>query len=122
MLIFTEEEKMMIEKTLKDFLDTNENITVPVYLDIPRNPADSYLTVEKIGAGRTDKIEACTMSIDANAQSKYETVLLSEKVKKAMEELGESDLVFSVNMGGETDSTNTSQKLYCYTTIWNIYF
>lgn len=113
----------MIEKILYDYLKAYSLLNVPVYMDIPAKPGNKFVSVEKIDAGKTNKINACTVVINSYADTKYNTIELSSIVKQAMEDLGEtSSLVFSCELGGESDKTDTANKKYRYETIWNIFF
>lgn len=100
----------------------NPLISVPVALEVSSSLGKSYITIQKLGAGKKNQINACTMSIEAVAESKYKAAELSEKVKSAMEELGNSNIVFSCELGGERDDTLTATKTYRYESIWNIYY
>lgn len=110
----------MIETTIRDFLKAE--LDVPVYMEILEKPAKSFVTIQKMDAGKKDHIKAATISIEAVAETKYKTALLSEQVVEKMEELGESDYVFSTELGGESDNTDTANKKYRYETIWNIFY
>lgn len=112
----------MIETILRDYLVERADIECPVYLDIPDKPASEYVSIQKMDAGKSNQIKAATFSIKASSTSKLKTAELSEVVKEAMEELGAGGLVFSVEMGGESDDTDTTKKKYRYETIWNIFF
>lgn len=113
----------MIEKIVLDYLKAYTLINVPVFMEIPEKPPKSYITLEKISAGRKDKISACTFSVEAYADTLFKAVELSEKVQLAMEELGEvSTLVYSCRLGGENNNTDTTNKKYRYETVWNIFY
>lgn len=113
----------MIEKIIIDYLKSYTLLNVPVFMEIPTNPPISFITIQKLDAGKMDKIRAATLNIEAYSDTKFHSAELSEKVITAMEELGESSsLVFSCKLGGERDNTNTANKKYCYETTWNIFY
>lgn len=111
----------MIEKTLYDYL--KKELSVPVYMEVPPKPAKSFVTIQKIDGGRTNKINAATISIESYAESKFDACSLSELVKETMEEMGETSTdVYSCKLGGESDSSDLENKRYRYETIWNLYY
>ena len=111
----------MIEKTLYDYL--KKELSVPVYLEIPPKPEKSFVTIQKIDGGKTNKIKASTISVEAYADSKFNACALSETVKEVMERMGETSTdVFSCRLGGESDSSDLANKKYRYETIWNLFY
>lgn len=112
---------MMIEKTLYDYLKSI--LDVSVHMEFPANPPGKFITIHKMDGGNANRINAATISIESYAESMYEAGVLSENIKEKMEEMGESSsLVFSVKLGGESNSIDTANKRYRYETIWNIYY
>lgn len=111
----------MIEKTLLDYLKAHI-LNVAIEMEIPANRPEKLITIQRIDGGKNNHIKAATFSIECYDTSKYKTVLLNETVKEMMEAFGDEPSVFSCNQGGESDNTDTQNKLYCYETIWNVYF
>ena len=111
---------MLIEEVVINHLKNELNI--PVLTEIPPNPPEKYVTIQRIESGKRNKIKAVTILIQAYEESKYKAALLSAEVEEAMEDIVENDLVFSCELGGGSDNTDTVSKRYRYETIWNIYY
>lgn len=110
----------MILELVKKYLE--ENMNIPVHMEIPADPPKKYLTIQKLDGGKTNQVKAITLSIEAYDESKYKASMLSDKVEEQMESLGESDKVFSCKLGGGGDDTDSISKKYRFETIWNIYY
>jgi hypothetical protein len=112
---------VMIEKTLYDYLKSKLNTSV--HMEYPVNPPGKFVTIQKIDGGNTNHIKAATVSVEAYAESMYEAGVLSEEIKKVLEEMSESSsLIFSAKLGGESNSIDTENKRYRYETIWNLFY
>ena len=53
----------MIEKTIREYLA--DRLSVPVYLEIPANPPESFVLIEKTGSDVVNMILKATFAIQS---------------------------------------------------------
>ena len=51
----------MIEKIIIDFLSAHE--TVPVWAEVPHDPPEDFLIVEKTGGGRRNRLKTAMVAV-----------------------------------------------------------
>lgn len=110
----------MIETVILNYLKTELNMN-DVYMEIPTPIPTTYVTIELVDRNKTDFIEAVTFELMSVAPSKYESALLDEKVRQAMDNIIVLDEVMSSKCGGGNDSTDTQNKNYRYRCYYNLY-
>ena len=71
----------MIEKIAINHLSTA--LTVPVYMEIPENPPNTFVLVEKTGSSRTNRLNRATLAVQSWAGSLLAAAELNERVKAA---------------------------------------
>lgn len=116
----------MIEKIVLDFL--NNNLDVPVYMEMPSNPPVSFVLVEKVGSGVANHIYNATIAIQSYADSLYNTAQLNEAVKRAMLGSGQSydDGILSTftvtrcELNSDYNATDTTNKRYRYQAVFDL--
>lgn len=74
---------MIIEKTIKDYLDTTE-LSIPVYVEIPKNKPDAFYSIEKTGSSVDNHIKRSTVAIQSWAKTMYDAMAMNEEVKDKM--------------------------------------
>lgn len=110
----------MIEETVKIYLENN-GISAPVLMEDPKNPSSEYFIVEKTGGAMENHIFSSTIAIQSYAPSKYEAAKASEKVIDLMIYglINEPDIA-SVELNGNYDYTDLSNKRYRYQAVFDI--
>lgn len=111
----------MIETILLQYLDAV--LAPPVYMEIPEQPPDSYVVLEKVGGDRGNRLERATIAAQSYAPSLYEAALLNTAVKAAFfaagEELGE---ISAVDLNSDYNYTDPETKRYRYQALFEIYY
>lgn len=110
----------MIEVTVKEYLDGE--LTVPVYLEEPKNKPPEYVVLQVIDNGRINQIDAVTFNIISYATSLYNASELNQAVKDAMYDIVRLDSVSSSKCGGGGQAINTVTKQYAYECVFNLYY
>lgn len=108
----------MIEKVLLDYLGTA--LSVPVYMEVPEEPPERYVLLEKTGGSRENHIESATFAIQSYAESLYEAAGLNERVKETMDGIAALDSVFSSKRNADYNFTDTAKKKYRYQAVYNL--
>lgn len=112
----------MIEIIVKDFLSSK--LDVPVLLEVPKNPASSFVIIEKTGGNETNYIPSSLITIQSYGPSKYDAAQLNKKVERWMIDgvngLVSEDEVVSVALNSDYDYTDTATKRYRYQGVYDI--
>ena len=72
----------MIETTVLDYL--SGELAEPCYMEVPSNPQETFVVIEKTGSSRTDHVNAATLAIQSYAGSLEQAAELNDRVKTAM--------------------------------------
>ena len=112
----------MIESIVYEFL--KENMTVPVFTEIPNNPPVKMIVLEKTGSSQDNFIKRSTFAIQSYGKSMFEAAELNEIVKEVMMDgldgLAGLDEIVSVNLNSDYNFTDTTTKKYRYQAVFNI--
>lgn len=109
----------MIETTIRNYLKTKLS-PLAVYLDIPADPDEEYVTIEKVGSGRENHINEATIALQSVAGSLYKAASINEDVKEAMDELAVLDDICCSNLNSDYNFTDTKTKKYRYQAVYDI--
>ena len=110
----------MIDTIIRDYLlEQIENIAI--VFEQPANRPSSFILLQKIDGGETNKLKASTFSIKTKALKQYDSAVLNENIKDAMLGIAVLDEISGIRQGGEYGRIDTSNTMYEYETIWNIY-
>ena len=110
----------MIEKIVLEYL--RAALSVPVYLEVPQNPTDTFVLLEKTAGGRTNQVSRATMAVQSWAKSLLAAAQLNEQVKEVMEELSALDDVSACRLNTDYNFTDTTTKRYRYQAIFDLIF
>lgn len=110
----------MIEKIAINHLSIA--LTVPVYMEIPENPPNTFVLVEKTGSSRTNRVNRATLAVQSWAGSLLAAAELNERVKAAMDELAEIDDVSACRLNSDYNFTDTTTKHYRYQAVFDLVF
>ena len=113
---------MLVETVIRDYLKSK--LGVPVLAEIPAEPAEQYVTLQKIDGGKRNHIDAATIEFQSYAMKKSEAAKLDESVREAIYEIvyDENADISSVELGGNSDSTDKVNKRYRYECIFNFFY
>lgn len=108
----------MIELKIFDYLVGA--LTVPVYMEIPESPPDSFVVLEKTGSSRANFVETATLAIQSYGLSMYDAASLNELVKDAMTDMGKLIDFGKVELNSDYNFTNTQTKKYRYQAVYAV--
>ncbi len=108
----------MIEKTILDYL--SDVLSVPVYLEVPEEPSDSFVLLEKTGSSRTNWVCAATMALQSYGPSLYDAAVLNETVKVAMDGAITLDVICAARLNSDYNFTDTATKRYRYQAVYDV--
>lgn len=112
----------MIELTvlnyLKSVLDEDVFMTEPVNPH-PENPL-TFVLVQKTGSGITNHIKEATIAIQSYAPTVYDSAVLNERVKEAMEEITILDEIASCTLNSDYIYNRESTKQPRYQAVFDI--
>ena len=108
----------MIETIVRDYL--KEMLDVPVYLEIPDEAPEQYVTLEKTGSGKSNFILSATLAIRSRADSMYEAAALNEKVKEAMDGIITEDAISRSSLNSDYNFTDIITKKYRYQAVYDL--
>lgn len=110
----------MIEKIVYDFL--NEKMSVPVYMEIPKNPPAKMIIVEKTGSSLNEHINTSTFAIQSYDKTLFGAADLNEQLKAAvldgLDGLISLDEILRVDLNSDYNFTDTTTKKYRYQAIF----
>jgi len=109
----------MIEKIILDYVSAR--LSVPVDMEVPADPENSYVVLKRSGRGRENGLEASNLITDAYAQSLEEAAMLNEQVKAVLDELDTLDEISSAELAADYPLTDTASKRYRYQAVYEIY-
>lgn len=110
----------MIEIVLKEYLE--EHLNVPVLLEKPKNKPSSYVLIHGIDVGRTNHIDASTITFTSIAPTLYTAKVLSDNVKSLLYDSIQLPTISSANIGGQRGGANAAQSAYEYELIFNFHY
>ena len=108
----------MIEIVLLNYL--KEVLSVDVFMEIPPNPPETYVRIEKTGSSEEEYIETATFALQSSADSMHEAALLNREVINKMRKIITLDEVFKVKLNSDYNFTDPSTKKYRYQCIFDI--
>lgn len=108
----------MIEIVLLNYL--KEVLSVDVFMEIPPDPPETYVRIEKTGSSEEEYIETATFALQSYADSMHEAALLNREVINKMRKMITLDEVFKVKLSSDYNFTDPSTKKYRYQCIFDI--
>ncbi|MBQ3089517.1 MAG: hypothetical protein IJD21_03030 [Oscillospiraceae bacterium] len=108
----------MIELTVLDHL--SEQLTVPVYMELPSGAPDRFVVLRKADSGRENFIYSAMFTFRSYGESLLEAARLNEQVKAAVDRISELDAVASARLNGDYPFPDTSIKRHCYQAVYDI--
>lgn len=108
----------MIEKIVYDYL--SEALTVPVRLEVPENPPERFVLLEKTGSGVENHIYSATIAVQSWAEALFEAAALNEQVKEAMDGIVRLPEVCRCRLNSDYNFTDTATKRYRYQAVFDL--
>lgn len=110
----------MIEKTVLDYLESK--IGAPVRMEVPEEPPESYVLIEKTGGGVENQIWTATLAVKSIASTMYNAAVLNESVIQAMLDIVNSEDVSACQLNSNYNFTDTRTKEYRYQAVFNLWY
>lgn len=108
----------MIELTVKEFVE--KRLPVPLFMEFPEEPPDSFVVLKKGGSSRENLIDSAMFVVDSYGPSLLAAAQLNEQVKVILDDLTQLDDVSSSRRGGDYPAFDTKNKRYRYQAVQNI--
>ena len=114
----------MIEAiVLNHLISKGMSIGSNVFMEVPVNPPDKYILLEKTGSGKTDQLNRATFAVQSIAKTALvDAAELNLEAIDAMESLIENNAVYSSSLNSDYNFTNTETKEYRYQAVFDIYY
>lgn len=110
---------ILIEKIILDYLMQYLRIN-NVYLEVPLNPPNQFIVIEKLGSSKANHLKESTIAIQSYDSSLFKTAELNERVKEAMEEIITLDIISKCKLNSDYNFTDTTTKKYRYQAIFDL--
>lgn len=110
----------MIEEIIRNYL--LDNVSVPVYIDVPAAPGDSYVKIERTGGGEEEHIRRATVAVQSYGASMLAAATLHESLLDILPDIVERDDVSACDLNAEYNFTDTTTKQYRYQSVWDIVY
>ncbi len=95
-------------------------LDVPVLMEVPKNPPDTFVVLEKTGGGQRNRIHSALFAVQSYAPSLLQAAQLNEQVKAAMDTLPALDAVCAARLNSDYNFTDTASKRYRYQAVYDI--
>ena len=110
----------MIEETIIKYL--SEQLSVPVYMEEPKDVPNSYVIIEKTGESRSAFLYHGTIAIQSYGTSLYETAKLDALVRSAMFNIIDLDDITRCDLNASYNFTDTTTKRYRYQSVYDLIY
>lgn len=110
----------MIETIIREYL--LEELDVPVYIDVPANPGDRYVVIERTGGGENEHIRSATIAVQSYGPRKTSAAELHEQILSTLPGIATGVTVSACDLNAEYDYTDTQTKRYRYQAVFDIVY
>lgn len=110
----------MIEETVLNHLC--EELDVPCSLEVPENPPDAFVVIEKTGGSLKEHLFSAMFTIQSYGATLYEAAMLNEAAEIAMLNMDELDGICKVSLNSAYNFTDTETKRYRYQAVFNLVY
>lgn len=108
----------MVELIVKKHIE--KVLSVQVYMEVPAEMPETFVTIEKTGSGRSNHLDSATFAVQSWARSMQKAAELNQQVKKAMDSLTEEAEISHAKLSTDYNFTDTSTKMYRYQAIYDL--
>lgn len=110
----------MIEKIIRDYLLSK--LTEDVFVQLPKNPPDSYVAIERTGGRTENHIRYATFAIQSIAPKMLAAIQLHEQVIEEMLNIIELDSIGSISLNSNYNFTDGDTGTYRYQAVFDIVY
>lgn len=110
----------MIEKITQDYL--NDTMSAPAYLQIPDNPPEKFLIIEKTGGSVENFLKGAVLAIKSYAGSLYDAAQLNEELKTAMQNIAVLGEISSCKLNTDYNFSDTARGINRYQAVFDIFY
>ena len=111
---------MIIEKFICTYL--NERLSVPAYMEEPKEPPKEYVLIDKIGSSESNMIQSAVIAVQSYGESLYRAALLNAEVKELMRDSVVLDSISRCRLNSDYNYTDTETKRYRYQAVFDIVY
>lgn len=109
----------MIAKLLLDFLNNDETLDTPTYMEVPEELTD-FVLLDQTGTSTENHIKTTTIAVQSYGATLWDAMVLNEKVEAAMKRFVRLDNVTRVELETDYNFTNTTTKQYRWQAVYQI--
>ena len=95
-------------------------LDVPIMMEVPKNPPDTFVVLEKTGGGQRNRIHSALFAVQSYAPSLLQAAQLDDRAIEAMEALAELDSVGACRLVRDYNFTDTESRRYRYQAVFEI--
>lgn len=110
----------MIEAIIRDYL--LELLDVLVYIDVPADPPENYVVIERTGGSETEHIRSATIAVQSYGPRKTAAAELHEQVLSLLPGIADGVRVSACDLNAEYDYTDTQTKRYRYQAVFDLVY
>ena len=103
---------MLVEQKLRDYLKTH--LKIPVYLERPENPPETYALIERTGGTERNYVSSATFAVKSIAGTMYQAAKLDGDVVRCLRGFSEVDNITSCMVEAHYNFTDTTTRVYRY--------
>lgn len=96
------------------------SLTEPVYIEVPADPPDDYVVIERTGGREIEHIRSALIAIQSFGGSRLAAATLHETVLALMREIIALDNISACDLNAEYDYTDTQTKRNRYQAVYDI--
>lgn len=109
----------MIEKIIIDYLIANG---IDAYMEMPENPGDDVVIVQKTSSSYTDYVKKATFAIQSYGRTLYDAASNNEIIKDLMLNIVARDDIGACKLNADYNYTNTTTKKYRYQAVFDVVY
>jgi len=108
----------MIETVLIDYLGAG--LSVPVSAEVPEDPPETFVVLDKTGGGMENHIQSATVAIQSYGPTLYDAIALNAQVKTLMLYGDTPPEIAGVRLNTDYNFTDPTTKRYRYQAVYTI--
>lgn len=108
----------MIEAIIRSYL--LPILKLPVMTEHQKHDPDSFVIIERIGGGMTNRIRHASVAIQSYGPTMIQAAELHERVLEAMDSIRELDVIGGISLDSEYNYTDEEEKRSRYQAVFDI--
>lgn len=109
---------MLIEPIVLNYLE--ENLDVPVYMNMPKSIPEKFVIFTTVDRGRKDFINHVTIEFHSYARTKLDAAMIDERVRMLMEDIIFLPEIAASRFGGGNDLNDSQIDRFRYRCYFNL--